>query len=442
MSVYTLGDFARATGGKLINGSEDIAFEGLVIDSRKVREGLGFAALRGERTDGHEYISTAFESGASFCLVDTMPSNETRPIIVCDDVPSALLSAAEDYRKSLNVPVIGVTGSAGKTTAKEMIASVLARQYATHKTEKNFNNELGVPLTLFELKPKHEVSVVELGISGFGEMRKLSKAAKPNMAVFTLIGRAHLEQLGDLDGVLRAKAEMLEHMHEDSVLILNGDDERLRGIECKQKKVLCGISAHNDIYADNINIRSDGGCDFRVIYAGGTFTLSTSAYGKHLVYAALFATAVGLSLGLSEVEITEGVRAYEPVGRRASLADLGHIRLIDDCYNANPDSMLSAIDSATLLGGSLVCVLGDMFELGEDTERLHREVGDYARKVGALLFTSGELARSMGGEHYESESELLTALEAVLKEGDTVLVKASRSMEFEKISEGIKRMKI
>ncbi|MEG2008198.1 MAG: UDP-N-acetylmuramoyl-tripeptide--D-alanyl-D-alanine ligase [Oscillospiraceae bacterium] len=441
MTGITVSDIARLTGGKLINGGGERRVSGVVIDSRLVRDGFAFAALPGERADGHDYISKAFELGAACCIALRVPSGETRPLVIVSEVAEALASLAEGYRKTLELPLIAVTGSVGKTTTKEMLAAVLSRRFNTLKTEKNLNNELGVPLTLFRIDASHEAAVVELGISHFGEMTRLAQMARPTMAVFTVIGRAHLEFLGDRDGVLRAKGELLDCMAKDAAVLVNGDDDKLSALCCTQKKITFGLGASCDVRAENLV--SDGvstSCD--IICGERRLRVRIPAFGQHMVYAALAAAAVGMRLGMSDAELAEGIAAYSTVGRRASVVDTGSLTLIDDCYNANPDSVASAVRSASALGGRLVCILGDMLELGENTAELHKKTGELALSKGALLLTVGELSKNMGGLSFDTKSELIAALPRLLKKGDRVLVKASHSMAFEEISDAIKGLSL
>ena len=315
---------------------------------------------------------------------------------------------------------------------------MLAEKFNTLRTEGNLNNELGVPLTLFRIDDETEAAVVELGISDFGEMRRLGAMARPDIAVYTLIGRSHLNNLHDLDGVLKAKTELLDEMDGDALIVVNGDDAKLAALRPRQRMLTYGLEAHNDVHAENIDF-SDG-VSFDAVCGDRRITLHVPAFGRHLVSAALAATAVGIELGLSDGEIARGVAAYQPVGRRTSVIRTGGITIVDDCYNSNPDSANLAIDSASDLPGRLVCILGDMLNLGEDSENMHREVGEHALRRAALLLTTGEASRVMGGTHFESRDALIASLGDYIRPGDVVLVKASHALEFEKITEALKAM--
>ncbi|MCF0138211.1 MAG: UDP-N-acetylmuramoyl-tripeptide--D-alanyl-D-alanine ligase [Oscillospiraceae bacterium] len=446
MRGISVKEAAEICGGKLTGDGRAEIFS-VCIDSRKVRQGSMFAALKGERVDGHDYISKAFESGAVCCIAERIPEGTAGEVIVVPDVAAALRILAENYRRRFDIPVIGIAGSVGKTTAKEMVASVLSQRYTVLKTEKNLNNELGVPLTLFGLEPEHEAAVVEMGISDFGEMTRLAKMVRPVMAVFTLIGHAHLDCLHDRNGVLKAKTEMLTLMPDNGTVFFNGDDELLAGFECRQEKILFGTGENCDVRGENIRYDDNMQLCCTVRGFGRTLELKTPAYGRHMVYAALEGAAVGLKLGLSDEEIIRGVQGYETVGRRANVAKTDLITLIDDCYNANPDSVKCGIDSMPDTGRR-VCILGDMLELGENKAELHAEVGRYAEEKGVeMLITVGVLAEnitsavSVEAHHFSTNAELIAELPNLIRKGDTVLVKASHSMRFEEISEALKLLK-
>lgn len=442
MRDMTIFSAARAAGGRVTGCGQDAPLSGGVIDSREAGPGLMFCALPGERADGHEYMRSALEKGAACCLATHVPEGVTGPVILVDDVRSAMAKIAGACRDRLGIPVVGITGSSGKTTAKEMCAAVLSQKYNTLKTEKNFNNELGVPLTLFRIGPEHGAAVVELGINHFGEMSRLGAMAKPDIAVYTLIGRSHLEALGDLDGVLRAKGELVEHMPPDGMLIVNGDDEKLAAWRPARRKLTFGLGEGCDVRGVGFAPRGAEGSALTVLAGERRIEIFLPAYGRHLAYAALAAAAVGIELGLSDGQIAAGAADYAPVGRRARIIETPSLTVIDDCYNANPDSVKMAIASAGALGGRLVCILGDMLELGEQSEQMHREVGEAARAAGALLLTAGERSAAMGGEHFASKAELISALPRLLKRGDRVLVKASHSMAFEEISDALRALSL
>ena len=449
MRGMTISRAAAVCSGRICGeGDFDAELGSVVIDSRAVSAGDFFVAYKGERVDGHDYISAAFDKGAVCCLAQRVPEGETRPLILVPDVQTALEQICAEYRRDLRLPLIGITGSVGKTSAKEMISAVLSQRLKVLKTDKNLNNQIGVPMTISRIRPEHQAAVVEMGISGFGEMSVLAQIARPDMAVFTLIGHAHLEFLHDLDGVLRAKTEMLDFMADDAPVLINGDDEKLRGLQCRQKKISFGLGENCDVRAENITLSPTGETLCDIVYGERRIPVEIRAYGRHMIYAALEGAAVGLLMGLDDEEIVRGVASFETVGRRAAVCDTGFITLIDDSYNANPDSVKCGIDSLMKMPGRHVCILGDMLELGEGSGEMHFDVGRYAGERGAeLVLTSGPLSyetcRGAGerGRHFATREELIAALPGLIQKGDRVLVKASLGSRFDQISEALKELK-
>lgn len=426
----------------------------VTTDSREVSEGCLFAAIRGTRVDGHDFIPAAFERGALAVLAEKKPENAAGPVIVVPSTEKALQALASFYRAQMTARVLGVTGSVGKTTAKEMCASVLAQRYNTLKTQGNFNNELGVPLTLFRLREEHEAAVVEMGVSDFGEMHRLTMMAQPDMALYTAIGHAHLENFGDLAGVLRGKAELLEGMDKRGVIFACGDDALLRAWDTgRREKVLFGTTEDCSVRAENVkSLGLDGtGCD--IVCGDRRIAVTIPAFGMHMVYAALGAAAVGMHMGLTDAEIAAGIAAYVPVGSRSRTVNTGYCTIIDDCYNANPTSVSAALASLATLDGRRVCILGDMLELGEDSAALHSAVGELAADCGIeLVIACGTRAEDIyaGARashaapmawHFPNKESLFDALPRLIRKDDTVLVKASHSMQFEKIVAELETLK-
>ena len=446
MQGFTISDAAAACGGRLnCTSFEDRELGEIVIDSRKVGPGDLFVAFKGERVDGHDYIAAALDRGAACCLAERLPEGEERSVLLVPDVQRALEQIAAAYRQRLALPVIGITGSVGKTTAKEMISAVLSTRFLVLKTEGNLNNQIGVPMTISRIGPEHQAAVVEMGISGFGEMRTLAQMARPAIAVFTNIGHAHLEFLHDLEGVLKAKTEMLELMPEDAVIVVNGDDPLLDGFSCAQRKLRVGFDPRCDLRAEAIEMTPEGGTCCELVFEQRRIRALIPAFGRHIVYAAMEGAAVGILMGLSDEEIAEGLRHFENVGHRAALVDTGYLRLMDDSYNANPDSTKCGIDSLMELPGRHICILGDMLELGEHSPEMHEEVGRYAAEKGVdKVWSYGALGEAFcrgagsAGYVFTSREELLSRLPALLREGDSVLVKASKGMRFWEIADAIR----
>ena len=444
MKTMTVSRAAAICGGRLTQYS-DAPIGRAIIDSRQVQPGDMFVAYRGENVDGHRFIAKALEAGAACCLAEYLPEGVSGPVILADDVQAALEKICAEYRRGLSIPVIGITGSVGKTTAKEMISSVLEQRMNVLKTEGNLNNQIGVPMTVSRIEREHEAAVIEMGISGFGEMTALARIAQPTVAVFTVIGHAHLEFLHDLEGVFRAKTEMLAFMPEDGTVIYNGDDAMLRKLACPQRLVSYGLGEDCAVKAADIEQLTDGRIRCRISYNGRSIKAEIPAYGQHMVYAALEGAAVGFVMGLSDEEIERGIAAYKTVGRRGVVTDTGFVTLVDDCYNANPDSMRCAVDSLMKLPGRHVCVLSDMREMGEGSA--HRELGEYALNKGVdLVMAYGPMSKylteAMGSRavYFETKAALVAALPEYIKKGDSVLVKASLGMHLEPAADAIKAM--
>jgi len=423
----------------------------VTTDSRKAGPGCLFAAIRGEKSDGHDYIDAAFEKGAFCAIGERIPEGNHHPIIVVGDTVRALGDLAAFYRRQFDIPILGISGSVGKTTAKEMVSAVLSRRFRVHKTPENLNNDLGVPLTLFGLGVNHDFAVIEMGISHFGEMSRLAEIVGPDMALYTTIGCAHLESLGDFDGVLRAKSEMLAYLPEDGTVFVNGDDETLKKLSCAQKICRFGISAGCDVRAENLHSLGTGGMELDIVSGERRIAARINSYGVQMVTAALGAAAVGIRMGLSDADISQGIADYVPVGSRSGIIETRKITIIDDCYNANPTSVRAALDSLSQLSSRRVCILGDMLELGGAESRLHFETGAYAADNRAdLIIACGELAKntaegaaSLGEKkvfYFGSKRELIRELPALIETGDTVLVKASHGMHFEELVEALKSL--
>lgn len=463
MKNMTLKNIAQAVGGTLhVEGAREDAFSdctealGVVHDSRKVEKGFVFVATVGKRVDGHSFIDSVFEKGALGVVCEKAPENPKGAYILVKDSFQALKDMAEFYLNSLDTKVIGITGSVGKTSTKEFVASVLSKGFCVQKTEGNFNNEVGLPLTVLKLREDCEAAVLEMGISDFGEMHRLSKIAKPDICVITNIGQCHLENLGTRDGILKAKTEIFDYMKENAGICLNGDDDRLATVtEVKGiKPLFFGSDSRFGVYADEYENRGLDGSSVMIHIATETvkadFQAEIPLPGPHMVYNALAATAVGTLMGLDAERIRQGISEVEPVGGRSHIIHGQRFTLIDDCYNANPVSMKAAIDLLTMsdlaVSPRRVAILGDMFELGKNERELHAEVGRYAGAseihvlicVGALCRSMYEAAVSVENTkvsvyYFEDKESMLCELKGILRDKDTVLVKASHSMHFEEV---------
>lgn len=450
MTGLTLQEIADLCGGNYHGPAELAGREPkeLVIDSRRVQSGDLFAALPGERVDGHSFVGKALDAGAAGCLVKFVPEGEKRPCVVVPDVAAAMQTIAAAYRDTLGIPIVGVTGSVGKTTMKEMLASVLGTRYPVLKTEKNFNNDLGVPMTVSRIMPEHRCAVVEMGISHFGEMEELGRIVRPTEMVYTIIGHAHLEALHDRQGVLKAKTELLPLLPETATLFVNGDDDLLAALESDLETVTFGTGKHCMVRAENIRLSGTDGTVCDIVCGERRIPVTIHAYGKHMVTAALGAAAVAMHFGMTDADIAAGIAAYEPVGGRAAVTETPLLTIINDCYNANPDSMGAALESLAMLSGRRVAILGDMYELGPDSARMHREMGEKAAALGIdHVITCGELARDIaagasGGNvtAFDTREDLIAALPTLVERGDRVLVKASHGLHLEAVVEALENL--
>ncbi|MGN0161257.1 MAG: UDP-N-acetylmuramoyl-tripeptide--D-alanyl-D-alanine ligase [Lachnospiraceae bacterium] len=454
MKNMTLINIANACNG-IYHGTEDeknMEVTAITTDSRKVSEGCLFVAIKGNKFDGHDFIESSYVYGALAVLVEKELKDCTYPYIRVESTLEAVKKIAAFYRSQLSLTVVGITGSVGKTSTKEAIAGVLSQKYRVLKTEGNFNNELGVPLTLFRLSTEDEVAVVEMGISDFGEMHRLSEIVKPDICVITNIGICHLENLKSRDGVLRAKSEIFDYMNPNGAVVLNGDDDKLSTIGMIHGALprFFGMNPQHDVWAENV--RSEGlyGTYCRVHDARGEYEVTIPIPGKHMVHNVLAATMVAELLGLTNEEIKRGVEKLTTMNGRNNLIFGNKYTIIDDCYNANPMSMRASVDVLCEAQTRKVAILGDMGELGADEKKLHYELGEYVAKSDVdLLLCVGDLSVEMQqgyrmarptGEimHYDTVGELLQDLCHQLHAGDAVLVKASHFMKFSEIVEFLK----
>lgn len=474
MMDLTIREVAQVLGGKLLRkeGEDfDRKISCAVLDSRQMEEGGLFFAVPGERVDGHGFVTSVFENGAALAVVEKdakrvaeetgKDTSNWGSVIVVENTLQALRALAEYYRRKVGIPIVGITGSVGKTSTKECIATVLGEKFRVLKTEGNFNNEIGVPLTLLRIRPDHQLAVVEMGISDFGEMHRLSRMVRPTVCVITNIGQCHLENLHTRDGILRAKSEIFDYMAEDGEVVLNGDDDKLATLsEVKGKAPhFFGVEAGagKEVYATDIQSKGLFGSEATLVLLGKREKVFLPLPGAHMVRNAAAAACVGRLFGMTGEQIVAALGRMQPVAGRNHLVDLAKYTLIDDCYNANPASMRAAIDLLQMADTKKVAILGDMFELGETSEDLHASVGKYAVEAGVdTLLCVGSNSEHM----YEAATSFVTgpctiayfpdreSLLQNLKEdrshyipdGSTVLVKASHGMEFHKVCELLKEL--
>lgn len=426
----------------------------IITDSRKADKGCLFVPIVGERVDAHKFIPQVMAAGALATLSERVLEQADFPYIVVESSLQAVKDIAEFYLKQLEIPVVGITGSVGKTSTKEVIASVLSQKYRTLKTQGNFNNELGLPLTVFRLRDEDEMAVLEMGISDFGEMTRLARIARPDTCVITNIGTCHLENLGDRDGVLKAKTEIFKFLRPDGHIVLNGDDDKLSTVKEYEDiaPVFFGMSQGCQVYGDEIVSRGLKGMTCTIHMGEDSFKVDIPMPGRHMVYNALAAAAVGRIYGLTDEQIKAGIESLEPISGRFRMIDTEKFLIVDDCYNANPMSMKASLDVLQDGSGRRVAVLGDMGELGTDEVQLHESVGEHAGKCDIdVLICTGKLCKSMAEKAiqtnpdlkviYEPDREsLLEHLEGYVQQGDTILVKASHFMKFEEVVEKLQKM--
>ena len=444
MIPCTVREICAAVGGTLLQGEGDALITGVTTDSRAVSAGQLFIPLTGERFDGHAYIDVALTAGAAGCLTARTPETllPGKAYVQVADTRLALAALAAWYRSRFDLPVVQITGSAGKTTTKEMVAAVLSQRYDTLKTQANFNNDIGTPLTLLGLAPHHQAAVIETGMNHFGEIRYLGAMVRPDIAVITNVGDAHIENLGNTrQGILQAKCEIFEHLSPDGIAVLNGDDPLLNTVALPQTILRCGRGEGCDVRVTDVDDRGIEGVACTVTTAQASYRLHTDSPGAYMIYPMAMAAAIGEALGLTGEEITAGVAAYVTTGSRMHLIRLPEGRLlIDDCYNANPQAMAEALK--LLAAASFrrrAAVLGDMGELGELTTSTHRAIGALTGELGLdTVIAIGEKARDIaaaapGAQWYPSVSDAMPAVRAAFTDGTAMLVKASHAMHFENI---------
>ncbi len=459
MKNMTLTQIAKACNGTLYGTDPGREASGAVIDSRRIETDYLFIATVGERVDGHSYINEVFDKGALGVVCEKAPDAPKGPYILVDNSLEALKSIAKWYRLQLNIKVVGITGSVGKTSTKEFISAVLAQKYHVLKTEGNFNNEIGLPLTILKIREAHQIAVLEMGINNFGEMHRLSEIAKPDICVITNIGQCHLENLGSREGILKAKTEIFDFMSENGRVCVNGDDDMLVTIqEVKgMRPIRFGLGSQNDVTASDIVSKGLFGSSCNIHVGYKPFQADIPLPGAHMVLNALAATTVGSLLDMTNREIAAGIAGVMPVGGRSNILREAKWTIIDDCYNANPVSMKAALDLLSMADTRKIAILGDMGELGDNEKKLHLEVGEYAVLTKAdLLVCVGTLSLNMleGAKnqaekssvtntdllYYTTREELITALPEFLRPNDTILVKASHFMGFEQVVKAIQSL--
>lgn len=442
MKSITIGDVVTAIGGRLICGNTADKITSVTTDSRENGKDL-FIALKGERFDANDFVLKYLENNKSAIVSKEFSAVEGKNIIYTDDTNKALLKLSGFYRSLFDIPVIAITGSVGKTSTKEMIASVLSEKFNTAKTLGNFNNEIGVPLTLFNMEESHQCSVVEMGMNNFGEISRITSAARPDIAVITNIGTAHIGNLGSQENILKAKLEVTEGMTDKGILVLNGDDKLLWQLKGKlpQKIIYFGIENKDaDVVAYNIETKG-----FEVGFEIDGIKFKINAPGQHNIYNALAAYIIGRNLGMETEEIVRGVENFKNCGMRQNILDVNGITLIEDCYNASFDSVKASLKVLKdIAKGRTVAILGDILEQGNFAEEIHTKLGVEVAKASIdLLVTVGKDTKYTAEAvenaiTFETSEEAAEKINSVLEKGDTVLVKGSRGVHLEVVCDKMK----
>ncbi len=446
MGRITLRQAADWCGGWVDPKYENITFYGACNDTRKIREGELFVALKALR-DGHDFIDTAFEKGAAAVLCSH--SDGDYPAIVVEDTRIALGNIARGERQRLGVKVVGITGSVGKSTTKEMIACVLDGTYRVSKTPANFNNDIGMPMAVLSMAEDTEVAVLEMGMNHFGEIAYLAGIAKPDVAAIINIGTMHIEHLGSQEGILKAKLEILEGMSAEGKVLLNGDDRLLWNYGKTAAVPITYFGASNSecpVRAADIS-EQDGALRMTVEWQKGSFPLELPLEGMHYVSDAMAAVAVGLAMGVTPLQIAERLASFRNMAGRQEILEARGCTIIKDCYNAGPESMAAAL---TVLGnrpGRHIAVLGDMLELGNNTQAEHYRVGRIAAEKTQILLSYGPNAdrvisgaitggmTTVAAKAYPSHEAMAKALKRLSRQGDVILFKGSHGMHMERVLE-------
>lgn len=448
METLRVSEIAKVCGGEF---NIDTEITSVAIDTRKIEKGCLFICIKGERFDAHRFIDEAFEKGAAAVMISEDVKID-KPYIKVDDTAKQMLSLAGYYRSKFDIPIVALTGSVGKTTTKEFTHLVVNSKYKAIKTLGNLNNEIGLPQMLFMLDSSTEAAVIEMGMNHFGEIHRLSTATQPTVGIITNIGVSHIENLGSREGILEAKLEILDGLKKGAPLLLNGDNDLLSTVKNDDYKIYF-YAVDNDADFKAVDIKENpNSTSFTVQYFGKERSITIPAIGKHNVYNALAAFAVGILLDIDAETAADALKNYEPSGMRQKVVEINGITSIEDCYNASPDSMKAGI---TTLAGIQACkkiaVLSDMLELGEYSEQAHYDVGTMAaeNKIDYLLCVGSDAKYIVDGARdngllnaylFDSKQSLTDKLFEIAEKGDAVLFKASRGMKLEEvISEIYKR---
>lgn len=447
----TFNELLKYSNGEVIVDNDNKEFNKLSTDTRKIEKGNIFLALKGENFNGNKYVKEAFSKGASIAIVDEVLFNEEDVdgvVIKVESGKDALLQIAKGYREKLGLKVVGITGSTGKTSTKDLVSAFLSGKYKVFKTKGNFNNEIGLPLMVLELDSSIDVAVLEMGMSDFNEIHNLVNCARPDIALITNIGVSHIENLKTRDNILKAKMEITDYFNKNNTLVINCEDDKLSTIGDKEYEIVkIGYNHNYDYYASNIKLTNES-ISFDLHCNGEVHNIKLDMVGKHNVLNALLGIAASFKLGLTVDEMKDGLKNMEATSMRLEFISGDGIEIINDCYNASPDSMKAALDVLNNREGRKIAILGTMRELGDESKRCHREVSEYASSKVDMLISCGEFIDDFkeGFEKeeiklYNTKIDLINDLDSIIKPNDVILVKASRGEKFEEIVEALKNIK-
>ncbi|WP_101773035.1 UDP-N-acetylmuramoyl-tripeptide--D-alanyl-D-alanine ligase [Peptostreptococcus faecalis] len=461
MNSLKIEEIIKSTAGKLMYGNVDNEIDKIVIDSRDADSSSLFISIIGENQDGHKFIKSAYDQGcrnfmisdASYISKEIYDSN----VVIVDNTEIAMGKIAKYYIQRFDIPVVAVTGSVGKTTTRDMVYSVVSNRFNTLKNEKNLNNQFGVPLTVFNLDERYKCAIIEMGMTGLGEIQYLADIVRPKIGVISNIGMSHIERLGNQENIFKAKMEITTFFDENSTLIVNGDDDFLgKLVDNKDKSFVqkkynimsFGFSEKNTLYCSEFETYENKSTKFIVTTNEGDFQFEIPTVGVHNIYNAMSAILVGLSLEMDIDEIRAGLLNFIPTENRQDIIQTKNMTIINDVYNASPDSMIASLKVLSLYKNRRkVAILGDCLEMGEFAEGSHRRIGKEAAKKSDVILTSGEASKYIGLEaiengfdsenvyHFDKKEDLIKNIQQIIKNDDVILAKASRGMKFEDIVE-------
>lgn len=443
----TLDEIIKAINGEILVQNNNGAFDKVCTDTRKIEQNNLFIALKGENFNGNNYATLAIEKGASIVIIDEVnfkieELNNNGTVIKVEDTKKALGDLARYYRNKLGIKVVGITGSTGKTSTKDLVAAFLSGKYKVFKTKGNFNNEIGLPLMIFELDSSYDIAVLEMGTSNFGEINRLASIARPNVSAITNIGVAHIEYLKTRENILKEKMSIADFFQQENALILNCENDMLRTVnKCDGFNIRkTGYDESYDVYGKNVVLTGETTSFEAVTKDGESHKFTLNMIGEHNVLNALIGIQIAKEFGLTFDEMEKGLKNFEATSMRLEFIKKDRVTIINDSYNANPDSMKAALDVLKNYSGKRkIAALGTMGELGDYAKKAHKEVGEFAKDRADILVTTGEFKedyREGFGENtvvFETKQELLDGLRKMVKDDDIILIKASRSARFEDI---------